>query len=84
MLNLTQQQLGELVGTSRQQIIKFEQQEAKVTKSILIALVTYCSLKPITARFLHSLSLYENKFVQSIGFTEQVIMLVINDNSESR
>jgi DNA-binding XRE family transcriptional regulator len=71
LLNLKQSDVAEVIGTSRQQIIGFEHQESKITRSILISLITYFSLQPKTALFLRTLGLYQNKFVQEIGFNEQ-------------
>jgi plasmid maintenance system antidote protein VapI len=80
ILNLKQVDAASICGTSRQQIVKFEHQEAKLTKSILIALVTYFSLRPKTAQFLSMQGLYKNKFVQDIGFTDEIISYVIENN----
>lgn len=79
MLKLTQNDVSVIVGTSRQQILKFEHEEAKVTRSILIALITYFSLRPKTAQYLSTQGLYKNKFVQDIGFDEQVILSIIEN-----
>jgi DNA-binding XRE family transcriptional regulator len=79
ILNLKQAEVAGICGTSRQQIIKFEHQEAKLTKSILITLVSYFSLRPKTAQFLSTQGLYKNKFVQDIGFNDQIIAYVIEN-----
>jgi transcriptional regulator with XRE-family HTH domain len=80
ILNLKQAEVAGICGTSRQQIIKFEHQEAKLTKSILIALISYFSLRPKTARFLSMQGLYKNKFVQDIGFNDQIIAYVMEND----
>jgi transcriptional regulator with XRE-family HTH domain len=79
MLNLKQEEVAGICGTSRQQIIKFEHQEIKVTKSILTTLVSYFSLRPKTAQFLSTQGLYKNKFVQDIGFNDQIIAYVVEN-----
>jgi DNA-binding XRE family transcriptional regulator len=79
MLKLTQTDVSVIVGTSRQQILKFEHEDAKLTRSILIALITYFSLRPKTAQYLSTQGLYNNKFVQDIGFDEQVIFSIIEN-----
>jgi DNA-binding XRE family transcriptional regulator len=83
MLNLKQADVAEFIGTSRQQIIGFEHQESKITRSILISLITYFSLRPKTALFLRTLGLYENNFVREFGFNEQLISFV-TDNKASK
>ncbi|MDR0681023.1 MAG: hypothetical protein LBG15_04110 [Dysgonamonadaceae bacterium] len=50
-----------------------------MTKSILIALVSYFSLRPKTARFLSMQGLYKNKFVQDIGFNDQIIAYIVEN-----
>lgn len=77
MLKLNQAELAVISGTSRQKIIQFEHEEAKITRAILITLITYFSLRPKTAQFLNTLGLYRNKFVQDIGFNDQVTSYVI-------
>jgi DNA-binding XRE family transcriptional regulator len=81
MLNLKQADVAEFIGTSRQQIIGFEHQETKMTRSILISLIAYFSLQPKTALFLRALGLYENKFVQKIGFNEQLISFITENKA---
>jgi DNA-binding XRE family transcriptional regulator len=80
MLNLTQDEMAAISGTSRQKIIQFEHFESKVTKSILVALVTYFSLRSKSVQFLNVQGLYKNRFVQDIGFTEQVISYIIENH----
>jgi len=79
MLKLTQNDVSVFVGTPRQQILKFEHEDAKLTRSILIALITYFSLRPKTAQYLSTQGLYKNKFVQDIGFDEKVISSIIEN-----
>ena len=80
MLKLSQADVAVICGSSRQKIIQFEHQKAKVTRSILIALVTYFSLRPKTALFLKALCLYKNRFVQTIGFNEEVAAYIIDNH----
>lgn len=82
LLNLTQQDLAEQIGTSRQGIISFEHQEKKLTKSMLIAIVTYFSLRSRSTAFLKSLGLYKNSYVISLGFNEKLCDYII-ENSKS-
>jgi len=84
MLNLTQQKLAEEIGTSRQGVINFEHQEKKLTKSMLIAIITYFSLRRQTAYFLKTLGLYKNPYIISLGFNEKLCDYIIeNDESEN-
>lgn len=80
ILKLSQAKIASHIGTSRQQILKFEHEDAKLTRSILIALITFFSLRYKTARYLQTIGLYKNKFVQSIGFNEHLISFVIEQN----
>lgn len=82
LLNLTQQELAEKIGTSRQGIISFEHQEKKLTKSMLISIVAYFSLRGRSAAFLKSLGLYKNSYINSLGFNEELCDYII-ENSES-
>gem|GEM_PF-4410151 len=77
ILNITQQQLAEQIGTSRQGIINFEHQEKKLTRSMLIAIVTYFSLRAKTTAYLKSLGLYQNAYINSIGFNEPLCDFII-------
>jgi DNA-binding XRE family transcriptional regulator len=81
MLNITQQKLAEQIGTSRQGIINFEHQEKKLTRSMLIAIVTYFSLRGRSAAFLKSLGLYKNSYINSLGFDEQLCDYIIENNT---
>jgi len=78
-LKLTQTDVSEFIRTSRQRIIQFEHEEAKVTRPILIALITFFSLHHKTAQYLKTLGLYNNKFVQEIGFNEQIISFIVEN-----
>ena len=77
MLNLTQQDLAEQIGTSRQGIINFEHQEKKLTRSMLISIVTYFSLREQSAAFLKALGLYRNSYINSLGFDEKLCDYII-------
>lgn len=79
---LTQNDLALIVGTSRQTIINFEHQEKKISKSMLISIITYFSLKSRSASFLKSLSLYKNPYVNSLGFTEDLCNYIIENTQE--
>jgi DNA-binding XRE family transcriptional regulator len=80
MLCMSQVELATICGMSRQTILQFEHEQAKVTRPILISLVTYFSLQSKTAQYLNTLGLYKNKYVQDFGFTEQVISYLIGNN----
>jgi len=80
VLNLTQQDLAEKIGTSRQSIINFEHQEKKLTRSMLIAIVTYFSLRGRSAALLKTLGLYRNSFINSLGFNENLCDYIIKNN----
>jgi DNA-binding XRE family transcriptional regulator len=81
MQNLTQQNLAEIIGTSRQGIINFEHQNKKLTKSMLIAIVTYFSLRGRSAAFLNSLGLYRNSYINSLGFDEKLCNYIIENDT---
>jgi DNA-binding XRE family transcriptional regulator len=79
ILNMTQQDLATKIGTSRQGIINFEHQEKKITKSMLIALISYFSLRARTAAFLKTLGAYNNSYIISLGFDENLCNYIIEN-----
>ena len=81
MLYLTQQDLAMQIGTSRQAIINFEHKEKKLTKSMLISIITYFSLRGRSATFLKTLGLYRNPYINSLGFDEKLCDYIINNNT---
>lgn len=81
MLNLTQQKLAEQIGTSRQGIINFEHQEKKLTRSMLIAIITYFSLRGRSAAFLKTIGIYKNSYINSLGFDEELCDYIIEKST---
>jgi DNA-binding XRE family transcriptional regulator len=84
MLGLTQQDLAIHIGTSRQSIINFERQEKKITRSLLISIITYFSLRRRSASYLKSLGFYKNKYIESLGFNEDLCNYIIEHESEEK
>lgn len=72
-LDLTQEEFSRIIGVSRQSVINMEHREKKLTKAILIAMVSFFSLRSDTAKILYEQGLYRNAFVQYIGFSESVL-----------
>ena len=81
MMNITQQQMAEQIGTSRQGIINYEHQEKKLTRSMLIAIVTYFSLRGRSAAYLKTLGLYKNAYINSLGFTELLCDHIVENST---
>ena len=75
-LNLTQEEFSRIVGVSRQSVINIEHKEKKLTRSILISMVSYFSLRSETAKILYEKGLYRNTFVNDMGFTESVLLKI--------
>lgn len=62
-----------VVGISRQSVIDLEHKNRKITRSILIAMITFFSLRCETALLLYRKGFYSTNFVTSLGFTETMI-----------
>lgn len=77
-LNFTQEDFSKVIGVSRQSVINMEHKEKKLTKSIVIAIIAFFSLRPETARKLYERGLYRNPFVKNIGFSEDVLFKIHN------
>lgn len=75
-LNLTQEDFSKVIGVSRQSVINIEHKEKKLTKSILITMVSFFSLRSETAKILYERGLYKNPFVKKIGFSESVLFKI--------
>lgn len=75
-LNFTQEDFAKVIGVSRQSVINMEHKEKKLTKSIVIATVSFFSLRCKTARILYERGLYRNAFVKNIGFSEDVLFKI--------
>lgn len=75
-LNLTQKDFSKVIGVSRQSIINMEHKEKKLTRAILISMVSFFSLRSETANILYEQGLYHNAFVINIGFSESVLFKI--------
>lgn len=75
-LNLTQEEFSKVIGVSRQSVINMEHKEKKLTRSIIISMVSFFSLRYETARILYELGLYGNDFVKDIGFSEDILFKI--------
>lgn len=75
-LNLTQENFSKIIGISRQSVINMEHKEKKLTRSIIISMVSFFSLMKETAEMLFQNGLYNNAFVKNIGFSEDVIIKI--------
>lgn len=72
-LNLTQDDFSKIIGTSRQSVINIEHRQKKITRSILISMISFFSLRSQTAEILRDKGLYSNSYVQGLGFSEDVL-----------
>lgn len=72
-LGMTQRELAGVIGISRQSVINLEHKNRKITRSILIAMITFFSLRCETALLLYRKGFYSANFVTSLGFTETMI-----------
>ena len=75
-LNLTQEDFSRIIGVSRQSVINIEHKEKKLTRSILISMVSFFSLRSETAKILYEQGLYHNAFVNDMGFTESILFKI--------
>lgn len=72
-IGITQQELAKFIGISRQSVIEIEHKNRKITKSILISIITFFSFRQETAKILYEKGLYENEFVNVIGFSKKFL-----------
>lgn len=72
-LGLTQREFASIIGISRQSIIDLEHKNRKITRSILIAMIAYFSLRRETAFVLYEKDFYGLKYVTSLGFTDAMM-----------
>lgn len=72
-LKLTQKDFAKIIGISRQSLIELEHRNRKITKAILIAIISFFSLQSSTAYTLYKKKFYDMEYVASIGFTSNVI-----------
>lgn len=82
-LNLTQEEFSKIIGVSRQSVINMEHKEKKLTRSIVIAMVSFFSMRNETARILCKQGLYSNDFVKDIGFSEDVLLKIHGWSNET-
>lgn len=75
-LNLTQEEFSKVIGVSRQSVINIEHREKKLTRAILIAMITFFSLRSETSMILSQKEFYKNAFVKNLGFTESVLFKI--------
>jgi len=75
-LNLTQEDFSKIIGVSRQSVINMEHKEKKLTRSIIISMVSFFSLREKTAEILFQNGLYNNAFAKNIGFSESVVIKI--------
>jgi len=75
-LSLTQEDFSKVIGVSRQSVINMEHKDKKLTRSILITMVSFFSLRSETAKILYEQGLYNNTFVKNIGFTESILFKI--------
>lgn len=76
VLNLTQEDFSKIIGVSRQSVINMEHKEKKLTRSIIISMVSFFSLREKTAEILFQNGLYNNAFVKNVGFSESVVIKI--------
>ena len=72
-LGMTQRELAGVIGISRQSVIDLEHKNRKITRSILIAMITFFSLRFDTALLLYKKGFYSINYVTSLGFNETLI-----------
>lgn len=73
-LDITQQDFAKTIGISRQSLIGLEHQEHKITKSVLISVITYFLHRKETAKILFDNGVYNNEFVRELGVSEDIII----------
>lgn len=72
-LNLTQREFAEIIGISRQSVIDLEHKNRKITKSILVTIITYFSLRRETAYLLYQKGLYDMEYARFLGYTAELM-----------
>lgn len=72
-LDLTQNEFSRIIGISRQSVINIEHREKKITRAILIAMISFFSLRKQTAEILRDKGLYNNSYVQELGFSKEIL-----------
>lgn len=72
-LGMTQREFASIIGISRQSVIDLEHKNRKITRSILITMITFFTLRCETAWLLYRKGFYSTDFVTSLGFTTTLI-----------
>lgn len=72
-LGMTQREFAGIIGISRQSVIDLEHKNRKITRSILIAMITFFTLRCESALLLYRKGFYSTNFVTSLGFTTTLI-----------
>lgn len=70
-LRLSQAELGELIGVTRQQIVAIENRKRKMSWSIFLSLVLLFSSRPATCELLHFYGIYSEHLFETIEFSNQ-------------
>ena len=81
-LRLTQREFAAVIGISRQSVIDLEHKNRKITRAVLIAMLTFFSLRRETAQLLYEKNLYNMDYVVSLGFTSDMIQKIHNLDRE--
>ena len=77
-LDLTQREFAGIIGISRQSVIDLEHKNRKITKAVLIAMITFFSLRRESAAILYRKGFYDLRYVSSLGFTTSMIQKIFN------
>ena len=72
-LGLTQREFSSFLGISRQSLIDLEHQNRKITRPVLASIISYFSLREETAHILFEEKLYNNSYVNQLGFSLELI-----------
>ena len=68
-LHITQLELANCIGISRQSLIEIEHKNRKLARPVLISLISYFSMREVTAQIMYENGLYDVIFVIELGFT---------------
>ncbi|WP_409967957.1 helix-turn-helix transcriptional regulator [Bengtsoniella intestinalis] len=75
-LDFTQEDFSKIIGISRQSVINIEHKDKKLTRSILISMISFFSLRHESAKILYEQGLYRNTFVNEMGFSESMVLKI--------
>lgn len=79
-LNLTQREFASIIGISRQSVIDLEHRNRKITRAVLIAMITFFSLRRKSAMILYDKGFYDLRYVSSLGFTASRVQKIFDLN----